>query len=56
MQSSSIRPSRRGKDFSEDLYAMGWYHSFELPDGTTQVEVQYLFADGGVIALEAQSR
>jgi hypothetical protein len=28
----------------------------ELPDGTTQVEVQYLFADGGVIALEAQSR
>jgi hypothetical protein len=28
----------------------------ELPDGTTQVDVQYQFPDGGVIALETQSR
>src|SRR5450755_1687863 len=25
---------RRGKDFSQELADMGWYHSFELPDGT----------------------
>ncbi len=29
-----VRPSRRGQDFSEELYRRGWYHSFELPDGT----------------------
>ena len=28
----------------------------ELPDGTTQVDVQYQFTGGGVIALETQSR
>jgi tRNA (mo5U34)-methyltransferase len=26
--------SKRGKDFSKELAARGWYHSFELPDGT----------------------
>ena len=26
--------SKRGKDFSQELAAQGWYHSFELPDGT----------------------
>ena len=31
---TSTRPSRRGTDFSEELYQKGWYHSFELPDGT----------------------
>jgi tRNA (mo5U34)-methyltransferase len=25
---------RRGKDFSQELAEKGWYHSFELPDGT----------------------
>jgi tRNA (mo5U34)-methyltransferase len=25
---------RRGADFSQELAARGWYHSFELPDGT----------------------
>jgi tRNA (mo5U34)-methyltransferase len=34
MESSSVRPSRRGTDFSEELYRRGWYHSFHLPDGT----------------------
>jgi tRNA (mo5U34)-methyltransferase len=28
---------RRGKDFSQELAEKGWYHSFELPDGT-QIE------------------
>src|SRR5581483_1834048 len=28
------RPSRRGRDFSQELAEKGWYHSFELPDGT----------------------
>jgi tRNA (mo5U34)-methyltransferase len=32
MQSS--RPPRRGRDFSQELIDKGWYHSFELPDGT----------------------
>jgi tRNA (mo5U34)-methyltransferase len=27
--------ARRGKDFSQELAERGWYHSFELPDGTT---------------------
>jgi tRNA (mo5U34)-methyltransferase len=30
---TNIRPSRRGKDFSKELYEKGWYHSFELPNG-----------------------
>ena len=33
MQSSTARPSRRGRDFSEELYEKGWYHSFRMPDG-----------------------
>ena len=28
------REAKRGKDFSQELAAQGWYHSFELPDGT----------------------
>ena len=28
------RESVRGLDFSQDLLAKGWYHSFEFPDGT----------------------
>ena len=28
------RPPRRGRDFSQELAESGWYHSFELPDGT----------------------
>jgi tRNA (mo5U34)-methyltransferase len=28
------RPSRRGRDFSQELADKGWYHSFELPDGS----------------------
>jgi tRNA (mo5U34)-methyltransferase len=31
---TSTRESKRGKDFSQELAAQGWYHSFELPDGT----------------------
>lgn len=34
MESSSVRPARRGADFSQELNRTGWYHSFELPDGT----------------------
>jgi len=34
MQSYFVAPSRRGTDFSDELYQRGWYHSFELPDGT----------------------
>jgi tRNA (mo5U34)-methyltransferase len=29
-----VRPSRRGSDFSQELARRGWYHSFDLPDGT----------------------
>jgi tRNA (mo5U34)-methyltransferase len=29
----TIRESARGLDFSQDLLAKGWYHSFEFPDG-----------------------
>jgi tRNA (mo5U34)-methyltransferase len=28
------RSPRRGRDFSQELAHQGWYHSFELPDGT----------------------
>jgi len=31
---SLIRQSRRGSDFSQELARRGWYHSFNLPDGT----------------------
>ena len=34
MPSTPVRPSRRGRDFSEELFEKGWYHSFDLPDGT----------------------
>jgi tRNA (mo5U34)-methyltransferase len=34
MQPSPVRPSRRGSDFSQELARRGWYHSFDLPDGT----------------------
>jgi tRNA (mo5U34)-methyltransferase len=34
METPSAGPSRRGRDFSEELYQKGWYHSFDLPDGT----------------------
>ncbi len=27
-------PSRRGSDLSQELYRKGWYHSFDLPDGS----------------------
>jgi tRNA (mo5U34)-methyltransferase len=37
MKPSNVRPSRRGTDFSQELYRRGWYHSFDLPDGT-QIE------------------
>jgi tRNA (mo5U34)-methyltransferase len=29
-----MRQPRRGRDFSQELADQGWYHSFELPDGT----------------------
>jgi len=29
-----MQEPRRGKDFSQELAEKGWYHSFELPDGT----------------------
>jgi tRNA (mo5U34)-methyltransferase len=34
METPTARPSRRGADFSQELYQKGWYHSFLLPDGT----------------------
>ena len=33
MAENSTREARRGLDFSQDLLAKGWYHSFEFPDG-----------------------
>jgi len=30
----TAREAARGLDFSQDLLAKGWYHSFEFPDGT----------------------
>jgi len=30
----TVRESARGLDFSQDLAAKGWYHSFEFPDGS----------------------
>ena len=29
-----MQEPRRGMDFSQELAKKGWYHSFELPDGT----------------------
>jgi tRNA (mo5U34)-methyltransferase len=34
MEAGSARETRRRIDFSKELAAKGWYHSFELPDGT----------------------
>jgi len=34
METPTVRPARRGTDFSEELQTKGWYHSFDLPDGT----------------------
>ena len=31
---ANIRQPRRAEDFSQELSEKGWYHSFELPDGT----------------------
>jgi tRNA (mo5U34)-methyltransferase len=31
---TASRSPRRGRDFSQELAEKGWYHSFELPDGT----------------------
>src|SRR3954471_9030741 len=34
MTPSCPRPPRRGKDLTREMADKGWYHSFELPDGT----------------------
>jgi len=34
MPPDSIRGARKRLDRSRELAAKGWYHSFELPDGT----------------------
>ncbi len=34
MQADAIREARQRQDHSEELAEKGWYHSFELPDGT----------------------
>jgi tRNA (mo5U34)-methyltransferase len=34
MQADAIREARKRQDRSQELAAKGWYHSFELPDGT----------------------
>ena len=34
MHSDAIREARRSQDHSKELAEKGWYHSFELPDGT----------------------
>jgi tRNA (mo5U34)-methyltransferase len=44
METSVVRAPRRGTDYSQQLYERGWYHSFDLPDGT-QIE--------GIIPLSA---
>jgi tRNA (mo5U34)-methyltransferase len=47
MSSPGVIERRRGIDFSRALAAKGWYHSFELPDGT--------FIDG-FMTVEQQKR
>jgi tRNA (mo5U34)-methyltransferase len=47
MPRESIREARRNQDHSRELAEKGWYHSFELPDGTV-IE--------GVNSLERQRR
>jgi tRNA (mo5U34)-methyltransferase len=34
VQADAIREARKRQDHSEELAEKGWYHSFELPDGT----------------------
>src|ERR1017187_559858 len=34
MQADSIREARKRQDHSQELAEKGWYHSFELPDGS----------------------
>jgi tRNA (mo5U34)-methyltransferase len=34
MQADAIREARKQRDRSKELAEKGWYHSFELPDGT----------------------
>jgi tRNA (mo5U34)-methyltransferase len=34
MPADSVREARRRQDFLDQLAAKGWYHSFDLPDGT----------------------
>jgi len=34
LRSLNSSESRRGEDFSRELAEKGWYHTFELPDGT----------------------
>src|SRR5438552_17944176 len=47
MNARSVIEARRRIDFSKELAAKGWYHSFELPDGT--------FIDG-FMTVEQQKR
>jgi tRNA (mo5U34)-methyltransferase len=47
MGAGPVREARRRIDFSKELAAKGWYHSFELPDGT--------FIDG-FMTVEQQKR
>src|SRR6185503_17257891 len=48
MDASSVIEARRRIDFSKELAAKGWYHSFELPDGT--------FIDGFMTVAQQQRR
>jgi 2-polyprenyl-3-methyl-5-hydroxy-6-metoxy-1,4-benzoquinol methylase len=34
MNAEMIREARKAQDRSKELAEKGWYHSFELPDGT----------------------
>jgi 2-polyprenyl-3-methyl-5-hydroxy-6-metoxy-1,4-benzoquinol methylase len=34
MPADTIREARKRQDHSQELAEKGWYHSFELPDGT----------------------
>jgi tRNA (mo5U34)-methyltransferase len=45
MESISVREARKRVNYSKQLAEKGWYHSFELPDGT-RID--------GVLGLEAQ--
>jgi len=45
MEPTAVREARKQVNYSQQLAEKGWYHSFELPDGTLI---------DGVVALEAQ--